>query len=148
MWKRELSSSLKTTSPVYYVLTDKDSKLNYRDFCYWWESYVFWYLQPPRPGWCTKTSKLSSLLHCPSSQKTCGNFTTFQFNRHSSWDWSSSMYLFHPTFIDCYYIFLMFFYLWLLRPLAKLFFYIAFIGSACITLSRCARQKHYIDLVV
>lgn len=49
-----------------------------------------------------QTSKLSSLLHCPSSQKTCGKFTTFQFNWFSSWDWSSCMYLFHPTFIDCY----------------------------------------------
>lgn len=62
----------------------------------------FWYLQLSRTGRRAQTPKLSLLLHCPSSQKTCGNSTTFQFNWLSSWDWGSRMYLFHPTFIDCY----------------------------------------------
>lgn len=86
-----------------------------------------------------------SPFHCPSSEQTCGNFTTFQFN----WIPEALACTFLPRLHWLLYIFLMFFYLCLRRPSAKQFFRIlhdrsglvAFIGMARFMLS-CEMHIH------
>lgn len=150
MWKRELSSTLKSTSPVCYVLKDKTANWITEKFAAGENpTFLSIYSRPVQEGG-------HKLLKCPHYCIVPPLRRLVLTSPHSSLD----DFLLETDALACIfstppllnvinaYIFLMFFYLWLLRPSAKLFFYIAFLGSACFMLSHCVRQKHDIDLRV
>lgn len=130
--REELSFSLKTTSMFW--------KPNDWDFSCWWESCNIWYLQQSRTG-----RREQKCPHCCIVSPLKGPVVASPHSSAIDLQAEALTCIFStpPLLIVINgYIFLMFFYLWLQRPSAKLFFYSAFhfYDQACLTLSRCAGQ--------